>query len=182
MEETEMKKILSVLLILSCLFAFGALAETTPATDAVTEESAIEVETVANGTVVPFADHNFQVTLPSDWNVLEISEEEAAAGIIYSCANPEGTRTFTIAYTELDAATDIDAIAAELAASYENVEKFTINDIPFVSYDITESDVTGLMTLGASGVGLYQFVFYPASDSDYGTLALQIAASITTIE
>ncbi|MCE5344026.1 MAG: hypothetical protein ABFE02_04255 [Sulfuricella sp.] len=128
-----MKKILSLLIVLSCLFTFGALSETTTAVGTVTQEPALEVETVADGTVVPFADYNFQVILPSDWNVLEVSEEEAAIGIIYSCANPENTRTFTIAYTELDTATDIAAVAAELAASYENVEEFTINDIPFVS-------------------------------------------------
>jgi hypothetical protein len=88
----------------------------------------------------------------------------------------------TIAYTELDEATDMAGVEAELAAVYENVQALTINDISFVSYDIAEHDVTGIVTLGGSGVGLYQFVFYPASDADYGPLALQIAASITSIE
>ena len=170
-----MKKTLALFLaVMMLVLVTGAIAESTP--------EVMNVATVENGTVVPFADYNFQVTLPSDWNVLEVSEEQAATGIIYSCANPESTRSFTIAYNEFEQATDIDAVAAELASEYQNVKQLTINDIPFVTYDITESDVTGLVTLGAAGTGMYQFVFYPASDAEYGPLALQIAASITSIQ
>lgn len=171
-----MKKTLALFLtILMMLFlVHGAVAET--ATDV------LEVAAVENGTVVPFTDYNFQITLPSDWLNLEVSDEQAATGILFSCANPDGTRSFTVAYTELEQATDMDAVATELAAAYQNVRALTINDVPYVSYEIAENDVIGLVTLGASGVGLYQFVFYPASDADYGDLALQIAASIATIE
>jgi hypothetical protein len=177
-----MKKTLALLLaMLLCLLTVGAMAEAA-ATEAPADTQAIEVPAVENGTVVPFPDHNFQITLPSDWNVLEVSEDQTAAGVIFSCANPEGTRTFTIAFTTLDTATDLTSVATELASAYENVQTLTINQIPFVSYDISASDVTGIATLDASGLGLYQFVFYPASDADYGTLALQIAASINTIQ
>lgn len=170
-----MKRTLVIILaIMMLILANGAFAEAT--TDV------IEVATVENGTVVPFTDYNFQITLPSDWNTLEVSEEQAATGVIFSCANPDSTRTFTVAYTEMEQATDIGSVASELAAAYQNVEQMTINDIPFVSYTIAENDVAGLVTLGASGTGLYQFVFYPASDADYGQLALQIAASISSIE
>ena len=170
-----MKKLLSLLLVLTLsLFAVAAFAETA--------NNAVEIAPLENGTVVPFTDYNFQITLPSDWNVLEVTEEQAANGIIYSCANPESTRSFTVAYTELETATTLDAVATELAAAYQNVQSLTINGIPFVSYDIAEHDVTGIVTLGGTGVGLYQFVFYPASDSDYGPLALQIASSIDSIQ
>ncbi|MEA4998174.1 MAG: hypothetical protein VB087_02170 [Candidatus Limiplasma sp.] len=171
-----MKKVLSLLMALFMVaFVTGALAE-------VTADAPIEVPVVENGTVVPFQDYNFQITLPSDWNVLEVSEEQAATGIISSFANPEGTRSLTIAYTEFETATDIDSVAAELASTYQNVQTMTINEIPFVSYQIAENDVAGIVTLGASGVGMYQFVFYPASDAEYGSLAMQIAASIDSIQ
>ena len=168
------KSLALVMAVILLLLVNGAIAQT--ATDA------IEVATVENGTVVPFTDYNFQITLPSDWISLEVSEEQAATGIIFSCANPDNTRSFTVAYSELEQATDIDSVAAELTATYPNVKELTINDVPYVSYEIAENDVIGLVTLGASGVGMYQFVFYPASDADYGSLALQIAASITSIE
>ena len=171
-----MKKIsilfLAVVMIFLSASAFAETAST---------ENAIEVATIENGTVVPFTDYNFQITLPSEWNVLEVTAEQAETGIIFSCANPESTRSFTVAYTEFEQATDIDAVATALAESYTNVQKLTINGIPFVSYDISDNDVTGIVTLGGSGIGMYQFVFYPASDADYGPLALQIAASITSI-
>ena len=171
-----MKKSLSLLLAMMMVFMVtGALAQTAT-------EAPIEVAPVENGTVVPFPDYNFQITLPSDWNVLEVSEEQAATGIIYSCANPEGTRSVSIAYTEFETATDYDTVVAELAAAYEDVQTLTINEIPFVSYQIAESDVAGIVTLGTSGIGMYQFVFYPASDADYGSLAMQIAASIDSIQ
>lgn len=172
-----MKRLFALLLALALVFPmFSAVAETAAGTDA------IEVPTVENGTVVPFTDYNFQITLPSDWNVLEVTDDQAATGILFSCANPENTRSFTVAYTEFETATDIQSVADALATAYENVQLLTINDMPFVSYDVTESDVTGIATMGANGIGMYQFVFYPASDADYGTLALQIAASIATIE
>ncbi len=171
-----MKKTLGLFLAIMMMLVLvnGAIAETNP--------DVLEVAAVENGTVVPFTDYNFQITLPSDWISLEVSDEQAATGIIFSCANPDSTRSFTVAYSELEQATDIDAVASELAATYQNVKEFTINDVPFVSYEIADNDVAGLVTLGASGVGLYQFVFYPASDADYSELALQIAASITSIE
>ena len=177
-----MKKLLSMLLAMMtvCCFLTGALAQTT--TDAATTGEAIEISPVENGTVVPFADHNFQITLPSDWNVLEVTQAQTDAGVFFSCANPEATRTFSIAYTAFDTATDMDAVATQLAAAYPNVQSLTINDIPFVSYTVSDSDVTGIVTLGGDGMGMYQFVFYPASDADYGPLALQIAASIDTIQ
>ncbi len=172
-----MKKLFALLLALVLVFpVFSAVAETATGSDV------IEVPAVENGTVVPFADHNFQITLPSDWNVLEVTDDQAATGIFFNCANPESTRSFTIAYSEFEAATDIQSVAEALATTYENVQLVTINDIPFVSYVVSESDVMGIAPLNASGIGMYQFVFYPASDTDYSTLAEQIAASINTIE
>jgi len=177
-----MKKLISLLLcLMMCFFSMSAIAEAAP-TDTAAANNVVEVSPVENGTVVPFTDHNFQITLPSDWNVLEITDEQTQAGIIFSCANPESTRSFTIAYSKFDTATTMDAVATELAGSYENVQTLTINGIPFVSYQISANDVAGIVTLDAAGVGFYQFVFYPASDSDYSTLAMQIAASIDTIQ
>lgn len=169
-----MKKTLALILAaMLCLCAIPAMAE---ANDTLT------IDLVENGAWVPFTDYNMQICLPSDWNVLQLTEEQTASGVIFSCANPESTRSFTLAYTEFEEATDLDTVAAQLAEAYTDVQMLTINDIPFVTYTVAENDVTGLATLGGSGIGMYQFVFYPASDADYGTLAVQIAASISAIE
>lgn len=171
-----MKKILALLLaMVMCFCVVSAMAEEAPA-------EAVEIPVVEGGTWVPFTDYGFQICLPSDWNVMEITEEQTASGIIFSCANPEATRSFTVAYSEFEAATDIQTIAEGLATTYPEVQLMTINGMDFVTYSVTENDVVGIATLGGSGIGMYQFVFYPASDTDYGTLALQIAASITAIE
>lgn len=57
---TLLKKLFALLLALVLVFpVFSAVAETATGSDV------IEVPAVENGTVVPFADHNFQITLPS---------------------------------------------------------------------------------------------------------------------
>lgn len=168
-----MKKLISLLLTVvlclsACSFAFA--------------EDVVEVDLCENGAWVPFTDYGFQVYLPSDWLVLETTDEQTASGVIAVFASPDGARTFNVAYTEFDEATDLDAVSEELAANYDNVALLTINNTDYVTYDIPENDVTGLCTLGGSGIGFYQFVFYPASDEEYGQLAVQIAASLSTIE
>ncbi len=164
-----MKKLLTVILsVLLVLCSVTAMAE----------ENVITVDLVENGTWVAFDDYGFNVCLPSDWNVLEISEEAAEVGIIFSCQAPDSARSFTIAYNDLEAASDIETIAAGLAATYENVQVISINGIPYAAYEIAANDVTGIVALSQDGTALYQFVFYPASDSEFAPLALQIAASI----
>ena len=164
-----MKKILTV--ILSMMLVICSVT-------AIAEENVVTVDLVENGTWVTFDDYGFHVCLPSDWNVLEITEEAAEVGIIFSCQAPDSERSFTIAYNDLEAATDIETIAADLAATHENVNIISINGIPYATYDIVANDVIGIVALSQDGTALYQFVFYPSSDSEFAPLAVQIAASI----
>lgn len=164
-----MKKLLTV--ILSMMLVLSSVT-------AIAEENVITVDLIEDGTWVTFDDYGFHVCLPSDWNVLEITAEAAEVGIIFSCQAPDSERSFTIAYNDLEAATDIETIAAGLATTQENVNTISINGIPYATYDIAANDVTGIVALSQDGTALYQFVFYPSSDSDFAPLALQIAASI----
>ena len=60
-EEMKMKKVLTLFLtVMMIILSSSAFAEVTAT------ENAIEVPVVENGTVVPFTDYNFQITLPSD--------------------------------------------------------------------------------------------------------------------
>ncbi|MDD3335075.1 MAG: hypothetical protein PHI98_06090 [Eubacteriales bacterium] len=168
-----MKKVLAIVLATMMLLCSAV---------AMAEEAAIEVGAVENGVAVPFTDYGFEITLPADWNVMEVTQEQADAGIIAAFTNPEMTRSLSVAYNEMEEAATIEDVAAEMAAAYTEVQVITINDMSFVTYTIADKDVTGLVTLGGSGIGLYQFVFNPASDADYGPLAMQIASSIAAIE
>lgn len=166
------KRTLAMLLALAlCVCAASAVAEET-----------VEIPVIEDGTWVAFEDYGFEICLPSDWNVMEVTEDQAAVGVHFSCINPEQTRSFTLAYNDLDEATDAQALAAQLATVYSEVQLVNINGLDFVSYTIPEQDVTGILTLGGEGTGLHQFVFTPASDADYGPLAVQIAASISPLE
>ena len=174
-----MKKLIALLVaLLMLLCSFAALAEDGEET----APEAITVELVENGTWVPFADYNFQICLPSDWNVLELTDEQTQTGVIAGYAAADGARVCYVSYTEFEAATDIQTVAEQLAASFEGVKLITINDLPFITYALTEQDMVGLCTLGGSGIGFYQFLFAPASDAEFQTIAESIAAYITTIE
>ena len=175
-----MKKLIALLVaLMMTLCCFSALAEDA-AED--TAPEAITVELVENGAWVPFADYNFQICLPSDWNVLQLTDEQTQSGVIAGYASADGARSCWISYTEMAEATDIETVAEQLSASYEGVQLITINDVPFVTYTIAEQDLVGLCTLGGSGVGFYQFLFTPASDAEYLPMAESIAASISAIE
>ncbi|MDD3411397.1 MAG: hypothetical protein PHY12_11385 [Eubacteriales bacterium] len=169
-----MKKFLAILMTLAMVFGVcSAVAEEIPA---------LTADPVENGAVVPFEDYNFQITVPSDWLVLEVSDEQAEAGIIYGFASADQARTLFLSYSEFEEATDIDAVAADIATQYTNVARLTINGIDFVTYDVEASNSSCLGMLGGSGIGFYQFFFTPATDEEYGPLARSIAASISAIE
>lgn len=172
-----MKKVLILALV-----AMMLLANVTSLSVSLAESEVIEVPEVENGTIYQFVDDNFQLVIPSDWIIGELTEEQIASDIMFSSFNPEGTRTFTIAYTVFDEEKDTEAVATELAGHYENVGVITINDIEFITYEISELDIMGFVTVGVSGADMYQFVIYPASDEEYSMLALQIVASISVIE
>lgn len=167
-----MKKFLALLLAaMMCLCAIPAMAETA------------EIPAVENGAWVPFTDYNMQICLPSDWQVLELTEEQSAAGIIFSCKAPDSDRAFQLSYNELEAAIDVDGVLAQLSTVYPSATKLSLNNLDFVTYVIEEQKVAGLALLGGSGIGLYTFNFYPSDDADFmNTLAVQIAGSISAIE
>ncbi len=161
-----MKKLMSLLLAL--VLSFGCIA------------AMAEAEAPANaafeGTWVQFED-GFEVYLPSDWLVLEVTQDMIDSGIFYAVSSPDGARSMQVAWAEsVDAATAED-VKAQLEGAYQGVEILNFNGVDFVSYDDTANDCAGIAALDPNG-GMFLFNFYPASDEAFGPVAVTIATSI----
>lgn len=161
-----MKRIMSLLLVLALSFGcIAAMAEAEAPQNAAFE-----------GTWVQFED-GFEVYLPSDWLVLDVTQEMADAGIFYAVSSPDGARSMQVAWAEsVDAATAED-VKAQLETTYSGVEILNINGVDFVSYDDLDSDCAGIAALDPNG-GMFLFNFYPASDEELAPMAATIASSI----
>lgn len=146
--------------------------------------ASVIVETVEmpfEGSYIAFEDYGFAICMPNDWNVIEVSEEAAAAGIFYIFASPDGARTVQLTYSDLDGTVieNSDMLVAALSASYENVNPVQLNNINFAAFTLPEQDMNALYSTCGQGTGLIGFYFTPASDADFGPIAEAIAGSIT---
>lgn len=161
-----MKKLLSAVLVALLIFGCAAaLAESAPP-----EGAAFE------GTWIQFED-GFEIYLPSDWLVMDPTEEMKTAGIFYSVSSPDSTRNMSVAWAEATGITAIGDLQAQLVTVYPTAAILTINDVDFVTYEDSTNDSTGIVALDGNG-GMFIFNFAPASDEAFGPIALTIAGSI----
>lgn len=162
-----------------------AEAETENAPDEVLEVTMDMMDPdLYDGTWVPF-EAGFDLYLPTDWNVLEVSEENAENGIIFMVSPQENAE-------EAEAALSVqmnDATGAELAdiaAGYEEVG-FTgigfvnVNGIDCVIYDDEPDGLQGVSFLGESGT-MYTIIMAPAESEEYSPIWNNILFSLSPSE
>lgn len=159
-----MKKLVLLLLTLS-LLTMSALAE-------MPFEAA----------VIPFEDYGVQIALPSDWNMLALDDAAKEAGMICAVASPDMARKFTLQFSQLEKETTLEEVKAGMEAAYGKAEIVTLGENPYVTFDLTDKDMTALATLTGDGMGMFVLYFNPGSDQDYGPIAQAIAASFGGIE
>lgn len=108
-------------------------------------------EPAYEGTWVSF-EAGFDLYIPSDWNVLETSEEDQENGVVFQAMSPDdsGVNMVVTANEVENDDYDVDSIVAELTdAGYTDVEPGKVNDLVVVSY---ETDATyGIMFLDDQG-------------------------------
>ena len=183
------KKVITLLLagvMAACLPATAfAAEETETASDEVLEVTMDMMDPdLYDGTWVPF-EAGFDLYLPTDWNVLEVSEENAKNGMIFLVSPQENAE-------EAEAALSVqmnDATGAELAdiaAGYEEVG-FTgigfanVNGIDGVIYDDEPDDLQGVSFLGESG-SMYTIIMAPAKSEEYSPIWNNILFSLSPSE
>ena len=165
------KKVMAMLCAAAMVTGFSApvwaeadAAEDTEAADDITELTMDMLDEAAyEGTWLSF-EPGFDLYVPSNWNVLEISDDDAADGLIFQAQDSDSEEGVNMVVTSTDVGTDYDlySMADELATEYKDVEKVCINGLYGVTF---ETDTTyGLAFLeDAEGV-MYNVQIGPKSD------------------
>lgn len=162
----ELKKVVSFILV--ALLAFSCTAAFA--------ESDAPANAAFEGNWVQFED-GFEIYLPSDWLVVDPTDEMLKSGVFYAVTSPDGARSMQVAWSEEAGAEDANTVKTQLEATYTDVQILNINGIDFVTYVDAQNDSTGIVALGTKG-DLFVFNFYPSSDEAFAPIAVTIATSI----
>ena len=155
------KKVMAMLCTAAMVTGFSApvwaeadaAEDTETADDEITELTMDMLDEAAyEGTWLSF-EPGFDLYVPSNWDVLEISDEDAADGVMFQAQDPDSEEGVNLVVTATDVGTeyDLDSMAQELIdAEYIDVEKVSINGIYGVSF---ETDSTyGIAFLDDQGI------------------------------
>ncbi|MDO5423604.1 MAG: hypothetical protein Q4F41_07760 [Eubacteriales bacterium] len=100
------------------------------------------------GTWVPFQD-GFQLYLPSDWNVYEVTEEQAQQGVLYlagDSSKAEYAPAISVVWAYSDGAETLEDLAAVIRqGGYQVDDLVTINGIGCVAYRLEEEDCGAIL-------------------------------------
>ena len=141
-----------------------AAEDTEAADDEITELTMDMLDEAAyEGTWLSF-EPGFDLYVPSNWDVLEISDEDAADGVMFQAQDPDSEEGVNMLVTATDVGTEYDlySMADELATEYEDVEKVCINGLYAVSFE-TESTYGIAFLEDAEGM-MYNVQIGPKSD------------------
>lgn len=186
-----MKKRLFVLMLAglmtlgSSACVFAAEAET----EATTEASSEEIPEITmdmmdadlyEGTWVSFAG-GFDLYIPSDWDVLEISEEDQESGVMFQAKDPSGSGlNMIVTATDIDTDYDLPKLKAELEdAGNTDVEIGIVNSIPTVSF--TTGSTYGIVFLDDAGI-MYDVQMGPKDTENAEAYVSNLVCSLSLTE
>ena len=153
------KKIMAMLCTAAMVTGFSApvwaeadaAEDTETADDEITELTMDMLDEAAyEGTWLSF-EPGFDLYVPSNWDVLEISDEDAADGVMFQAQDPDSEEGVNMVVTATDVGTE-----------YEDVEKVCINGLYAVSFE-TESTYGIAFLEDAEGM-MYNVQIGPKSD------------------
>ena len=180
------KKIIT--LVLTGVMAAGlstcafAEAETDAAMDEVLEVSMEMMDPdLYDGTWVPF-EAGFDLYLPTDWNILEVSEENAANGMIFMVSpqetEEEAEAALTVQMNDATGAELADIAAGYEAAGFTGIGYVNTNGIDCIVYDDEPDGLQGISFLGESGT-LYTIIMAPAENEEYSPIWNNVLFSLS---
>ncbi len=112
----------------------------------------------------------FDMYLPADWVLTDISDEEAAAGLVFRAGEDGGGANVCITCSaipeELAETYDYDALKAELDGAGYSTMFVDMNGIPAVGFDNEEAKVSGFTILPGDGT-VISGTIAPPSDEEY---------------
>ena len=119
--------------------------------------------------------------MPSDWLVMEVTEEMMEANLFYGAFSPDGTKTMQILWTPLTQPKTIEAVQQELTPTYDNVELLDIDGKKMVYFADNLNNMFGYAMLDELDPGVYHFFFSPV-DEAFRPMAQAIAASVRSMD
>ena len=102
--------------------------------------------------------------LPNDWILVDITAEQAAAGLAFQAGEEGGGANMTVTMMEAPKGYDLDQLAQELAATATTAAYADLNGIPGVIFDNMETMVSGFGILTDNGALITGVVSAPSDD------------------
>ena len=132
------------------------------------------------GTWVSFAG-GFDLYIPSDWDVLEISEEDQENGMMFQAKDPSDSGlNMVVTATEIGTDYDLSKVKAELEeAGNTDVELGIVNGIPAVSF--TTESTYGIAFLDDAGI-MYNVQVGPKDIENAEAYVSNIVCSLSVTE
>lgn len=118
----------------------------------------------------------FEVYLPEEWVEVEVTEENAAAGLLYMAGQDGGGANFTMTYAQVPEGYTEDQLYEELKASMTSAYYCDLNDLPVILFENEESAVSGF-SLVVDDMA-YTAVMSAPSDDEYEEFSPVIANAI----
>ena len=106
----------------------------------------------------------FDVYLPVDWILVNITEEQAAAGLAFQAGEEGGGANMTVTKMEAPKDYSLDQLAKEMAAATTTALYADLNGIPGVIFDNLEAMVSGFSMLTDNGAVITGVVSAPSDD------------------
>ncbi len=180
-----MKK--SFILIFAVLIAAVLTGTAFAQTETMTEVKWKDIAPMAEATGIKgdfyaIGDTGLYMWIPDRFYEEELTDEEFENGYLLYLTTEDKSSVVSVTYTLIEGMTTdsyYDAIRNYEGTS--NVEYNVINDIPAVSYDMTEQDSMTISFVDDEGY-VFEFTFWPMSDESFQQVAAIMGASIQTAE
>lgn len=177
-----MKKVMALVLSLMLLLGGTAVLAEDTIPEIVFDETAAAYEGAWMDLGV-----GLMMYLPMDWNIMEVTEEQQAVGVIALLASADGTQALSVTYGEAadgegNALEDNAAVMAMLTAGgYTGVMELSINGLSMVGYEVEASNAAGMALLDGEG-GMIAFSFAPANDEAAKVIGQTMFFSLSAVE
>lgn len=167
--------------------AFAEETETETASSEALDITFDETQAPYEGNWITF-EAGFKLYLPSDWDVQEISEDDANDGVIFWISSPDdkgwNLNVMYVPAEEGDEDVTLEEVAASLEEDTENytgIELGTFNDIDVIAYDSADETASGILFLDTEG-GAYTINCAPTDDDDFKETAFAMLTSLSVAD
>jgi hypothetical protein len=180
-----MKKRLAVIMLAGMMMSLSPVGVMAAKTETATESSAADIvlnykdmdPNAYEGTWVSTG-LGFDLYLPSDWDVLEVSDENAKQGIVYQAADSAKGWNIAVSYHEGMQVTADDIYKQLKDSGYKSLYKVDLNGISAVGFDLDDQKVSGVAFADVDG-GMYTVQLGPNDDKDFKPIMNNIFMSIS---